>query len=137
MHAVALAGLTLGIAACASAPAPRDTGATGAPAAQANARPNRRQSNVITAAEIAEARASNAYHAVEMLRPTFLRASNPRFPVVVFVNGNRRGGVEELRNLRAEEIETITRMNAADAQMRYGPDLLSGVLDVVTKPGRG
>lgn len=117
---------------------PAATPAGGAATAQpASSARTRRRSNVITAAEIAESRASTVLNAIELLRPTFLRSTNPRFPVAVFVNGTRRGGLGELRNMRADEIETITRLNASDAQTRYGPDLLSGVLDIVTKPGRG
>lgn len=124
------------LSACASSGTTTARTADGDGAASTSARP-RRSSDVITAEEIAEARPTNAYHAVELLRPTFLRRTNPRFAIIVFVNGARRGGVEELRNLRPEDIDTIRRLNAPDAQMRYGPDLLSGALDVTTKPGRG
>ena len=136
---------TLAAGCAASRSTPDDAGATtaagagaAAPAAStASPARGRRSSTVITAAEIADSRASTALNAVELLRPTFLRSTNPRFAIVVFVNGTRRGSVSELRNLRADEVETITRLNASEAQMRYGPDLLSGAIDVVTKPGRG
>jgi hypothetical protein len=92
-------------------PRPPEDSAAGAPA-DASARP-RRQSDLITAQEIAEVRAATAYNAVELLRPTFLRSSNPRFPVVVYVNGSKRGGIEELRRLRPEDIESIRRLSAS------------------------
>ena len=123
-----LAVILGGAAACASS----------APGAR-RAAPTGRQADLITAEEIAGTSAANAYLAVETLRPTFLRArsqslSEAHFPIV-YINGQRWGDLESLRNVPASEVVSIRRLNAADAQSRYGMDHMGGALDVVTRRG--
>jgi hypothetical protein len=130
VRAVALLAALAGAAACARAAAPAgdEAVASGAP---------RKHANVITAAEIAEARVTTAYHAVEVLRPTFLRGLRSNIQPVVYVNGQRWGGLEALRRVTADDVDTIRRLSASEAHTIYGPGLLGGVIDVVTRHGRG
>ena len=100
----------------------------------------RRSPDVITAEEIASINASNALHAIELLRPTFLRSRGSAsvgsgLTPVVYVNGQRGGDVGTLRSLPANDIQTVRRMSAAEAQSRYGLDNAGGVIDVTTKTG--
>ena len=97
----------------------------------------RRSANVITSAEIAEVHVATAYQAVEHLRPVYLRGLRSNIQPVVYVNGLRWGGLESLRRIRADDVETIRRLTASEAHTQYGPGLLGGVLDVVTRNGRG
>lgn len=93
--------------------------------------------NVITAEEIAGTPASTAYHAIELLRPSYLRALRSSTAPAVYLNGQRWGGLEALRRINASDVALITRLSASEAQMRYGSGLLSsGVIEVETKSSR-
>ena len=100
--------------------------------------------DVLTAEEIAAQGAAiqNAYQAVEQLRPHFFRVrSNPTMgvgaarvePIVVYVNGVRRGGVNELNRILVGELESIRYVRPTDAQTRYGMGHGSGALEVTIK----
>jgi hypothetical protein len=85
----ALAGFLVGSVACASSPEGDGT---------------RRDSNILTAEEMAGAPVSTLYEAVEQLRPRWLqirmrRSLTMESEVSVFMNRNYLGGVQELRNL--------------------------------------
>lgn len=130
-----VAGLMLSVSACAS-------GGTGASTDDAP----RRSRDVITAAEIVALgpQIQTALDAVQQLRPHFLRErANPTAgvgaarvePVVVYVNGVRRGGVQELSRIRPEEVVTIKYMRPTDAQTRFGNGHGSGALEVTLHGG--
>lgn len=94
--------------------------------------------------QAAGAEIQTAYDAVERLRPRFLReranptagvAANRVDPVVVYVNGVRRGGVAELRRIRAAQVERIHYVRPTDAQTRYGNNHGSGAIEVTLRGG--
>lgn len=102
--------------------------------------------DTIEAAEIqaAGAEIQTAYDAVERLRPRFLQvranptvglAANRADPVVVYINGIQRGGVDELRRIRAAVVERIHYVRPTDAQTRYGNNHGSGAIEVTLKGG--
>lgn len=134
-HHIALRPL-LALALCAAAAcAPRTSDRT-----SDASRTSRRQADVITAAEIASTNASNALHAIELLRPTFLRSrgsssAGRSFVPVAYVNGQRWGELGTLRSLPASDVATVRRLSGAEAQSRYGLDNVGGVIDVTTKSG--
>lgn len=113
--------------------------------ATAGGSPGRRGSgDTLTAEEIREEAPDlqTAYDAVERLRPRYLRErANPTAgiganrvdPVVVYVNGIRRGGVNELRRIRVAEVETIHYVRPTDAQTRYGNNHGSGAIEVTLR----
>jgi len=72
------------------------------------------------------------YQAVQRLRPAWLRGRGGQRPLV-YVNGVRRGGVEELEALRVDQITTAERMSPSDATTRYGTDHGGGVIFVILK----
>lgn len=96
--------------------------------------------NVITAEEIASTRVSNAYEAVQRLRPEFLRSRGPvsiqnpdaGLPVV-YVDGVRFGDLTQLRNIAATTVQSIEFVSASDATTRWGTGHAGGVLAVKTK----
>jgi hypothetical protein len=123
MRTIAVLLLVLAAAACAS------TGTT-----------TSRNSDVITADEIQTASVSTAYEAVQRLRPTFLRGrgqssiSNPGSDLpVVYVNGLRSGGVDQLHTIPAQDVQTIRFISASDATTRYGTGHTGGVIEVTTR----
>jgi hypothetical protein len=95
---------------------------------------------LITADEIAKSNASNAYEAVERLRPAFFQTRGsqsiqntaPPTPVV-YVDGMRYGAVQSLMSLPTISIISIQYMNALDATQRFGIGNDGGAILVTTK----
>jgi hypothetical protein len=97
--------------------------------------------DVLDASEIEAAggQIRTAMDAVEQLRPHFLRTrANATMgvttrlvdPIVVYVDGVRRGGTPELARIPAEQVLRIRYVRPSDAQTRYGLDHGSGVIEV-------
>lgn len=88
---------------------------------------------------LAEQPVTNAYDAVQRLRPRWLVERGPSTlnasgnPVVVYVDNHRLGNVDELRNLAIQLIAEIRYRDAADATTRYGTGHASGAIEVTTK----
>lgn len=103
------------------------------------ARPSARgTSDVITETEAAGAQVSDAYQLVQRLRPQFLRTRGEQSimlatPIIVYVDGNRFGGVEMLRQISALDVKEIRWLSATDATQRYGTDHASGAILVTRK----
>jgi hypothetical protein len=114
----------LAAGACASA----GTGAT---------RPGR---DVITLDEIQASSQVNAYEIIRMLRPGWLRTRGPTSvynenPIVVYVDGVRLGGPEELVTIPAINVQRMRRYDAPEAQARWGFNHSNGAIEVITKRG--
>jgi hypothetical protein len=99
---------------------------------------------VITSEELATATdVTNAYDAVLHLRPQFLQSrgntsmneeSSPGgqpLPIV-FLDGQRFGGVETLRNIPLSNVKEIHFISAADATTRWGTGYANGVIEVIS-----
>jgi len=119
------------IVAC--APAPGTSGTSGSPAP--------RRTTVLTAEEIrnANADAGSVYDAILRLRPSWLAHGTKSFDPpstdvpVVFVDGQRYGDLDALRNLDASHIADIRFYSPAEAG-RFGlQGGLSGVIEVTMK----
>lgn len=94
--------------------------------------------NLITAEEVAAAAERNLFDVVSRLRPNWLRPRGTetalgRVPVVVYVDGTRRGGVDVLSNIRPDEVTEIRFLDGPDATLRYGINVGGGVIEVTTK----
>ncbi len=107
-----------------------------------------RKSNVITAEEMAKSGADNAYDLIKTLRPAwFVKRGVSSGQVttdavggmvepgglVVYVDGVRVGGPEELRNVTAERITEMRFLSATDATTKYGTGHTQGAIEVTTK----
>src|SRR5829696_127039 len=94
----------------------------------------RSSSNVLSRQDFAESPYQNAYEVVEKLRPAFLRAratsSGPGFTPAVYVDGLRKGGIEQLRVIPTREVSEIRYLSVQDATTRYGMNVPAGVIDV-------
>ena len=96
--------------------------------------------NVITADEIAKSNATNAYEAVERLRPSFLRTrgsqslqnQEPPTPMI-YVDGMRYGPLATLASVPSLGIVSIQYLSAIDATQRYGIGNEGGAILIVTK----
>jgi hypothetical protein len=120
--------LVLALVACASSTGTQSTQST------------RRSSNLITAEEIAGTSAKDAFEAVQLLRPQWLRTRGVSSPssleaieIVAYVNSSRYGGVENLRSIPATNVTEIRYLNSTDATTLYGTGHLGGAIIVKTK----
>ena len=130
--------LTIGMAvallavSCASAgtPARSDSGVH-----QAN-----RNRTVIAQEELRESSARDAYHAVQLLRPDWLRGRGSASmrdptpaPVVVYVDGQRYGGASSLEQFRIGSFKELRYYNGSEATNRWGTGHSGGVIYLSTR----
>ena len=95
---------------------------------------------LITSDEIAKSNASNAYEAVQRLRPAFLQTRGsqsiqntaPPTPTV-YVDGMKYGALQSLMSLPAISIVSIQYMTALDATQRFGIGNDGGAILVTTR----
>jgi hypothetical protein len=101
---------------------------------------SRGNSNLLTRQEIAAAStATDAFDAIQRLRPAFLRArstasTSNTYPVL-FVDGMRRESLEALKLIPAAQVLEVRYISAVDATTRYGLNVSAGVVQV-TLAGR-
>lgn len=100
----------------------------------------RRDPNMITQDEIERVTAANAYDAVQMLRPSFLRARGVPSTVtglsdvaIVYLDGMKMGDVGQLQRIPTVGIVSIRYINAIDANQRYGRGHEGGAILVDTR----
>jgi len=107
---------------------------------------SRVQSDVLTAEEIATTTAENAYDAISLKRPFFLKSRGPRslreapagqtveFPIV-YMNGMYYGDLESLKNIHVSQIREIRYYDHNAATMRFGTGHTGGIISVQLKEG--
>lgn len=145
---VVLAGalVTAAAALAPSSASAQEPGAPGVAPRQESTAPPRRQrrrSDVITAAELAESNTSNLYEAVERLRPQWLRPrgvtnfSGGGTALYVYQGNTQLGGVEALRSMNidfAEEIRFLDSTQASNTLPGLSSRAVAGAI-VVVRPG--
>jgi hypothetical protein len=102
----------------------------------------RHDSKVITAEEIEQKTSpQNALDLIRALRPAWLTSRGPttimmqETGVSVYVDGAKRGSVDELRLINRDQIEEMRFFSASEAQGRYGMDNVSGAIEITTRKG--
>lgn len=101
----------------------------------------RRSSNLITRQELESVQVSNAYDAVQRLRPQWLNRPTAATlmpggnPILVYVDHHQMGNLEELRSLAIDQIEQMEFVSARDATTRYGTGHPSGIIEITTRQG--
>jgi hypothetical protein len=101
--------------------------------------PSSSVSESITRVEISRSQAATAYDAIRILRPNMLRergkvtirGNDVREPLV-YIDNQRLGGISYLRDIPVAEIFEIRYHSAAQAQIKWGPGHMQGVIQVVT-----
>ena len=102
------------------------------------------QGDVLTAAEIATTDAQNAYDAISLKRPFFLKSRGPRSllpsPVgqtteypIVYLDGMYYGELESLRYIAVAHIQEIQYLDFNAATLRFGTGRTGGIVLVITK----
>lgn len=101
-----------------------------------------RSRNLITAEELMAVPHNTTYEAVRALRPRWLLPrsvaslrNQQRHTPRVYVDGQLRGEIEELRRLAPHEVEEIRYMSASDATTRFGTNHIAGAIVVSTWRG--
>ena len=85
--------------------------------------------------------ANNAYEAVQLIRPAWLRTrgvssfSGQADPIIVYVDNVRYGEVGSLQSLNLDAVEMIERIDATSATQRWGTGHAGGALAVTLRRG--
>jgi len=100
----------------------------------------RAQQDLLTDEQIQAGSHQTAYDAVRSLRPAWLRErpgsiTNPEgAEVVVYVDGARMdGGVNSLRQVRADAVERMQYMSPSDATTRFGTGHMGGAILIMSR----
>lgn len=96
--------------------------------------------NLITADEISRVNVVNAFEVVQKLRPSMLRQrqvatanAQSSGELVVYVDNNRFGDVDSLRQISASTIAALRYFSASEAQTKWGSGHPGGAIEVTTK----
>ena len=111
--------LALGAAGCASS-------------GSSASRPAGASSNRIVQAELDALPQMNALLAIERLRAQWLRTRSGD-PPQLYVDGARRGNVQNLTSILTTEISQIERLSASDATNRFGTGHAGGAILVTSR----
>jgi hypothetical protein len=100
--------------------------------------------NVLTIQEVRERAAdvSNAYEALERLRPDFLRTRGPVTlgsggsagdgGISVYINTDRQPTLESIKMVPVSELKEIRKLSASEAQTKFGLNNMAGAIQVIT-----
>jgi hypothetical protein len=100
-----------------------------------------RSPQLITAAEIEQSQAVNAYEAVLKLRANFLSnrgptsivdRNAPQYPNV-YVDGMQFGPLASLRSIPANQIASIRLYRAWEATTKFGTGNAAGVIEIISR----
>lgn len=89
--------------------------------------------NTISAEDLAGVRDVTVFVAIQRLRPQWLRSRGGGPLPVVFVDGVRRGGPDELKGMPANIVTGIRFIDARMATTRYGSGFGGGMIRVTTR----
>jgi len=105
----------------------------------------RRQANLISEEELSQNNARTALMAVQQLRPEWIRGRGASSmgnasdrtvgpaPVLVYLNNQKLGGLQELEGFSVNQIKSLRFINASDATNRWGTGHGGGVIEITTK----
>ncbi len=100
-------------------------------------RPHPSNPNLITHEEVLQAGVSSAYDLIVKLRPLWLQKRgegsffNPS-EVIIYLDGTRMGGPDELQNISSTNIDTMQFLDARMATLRFGSGHVAGAILIKT-----
>lgn len=96
--------------------------------------------NQLSAEEITRSGFSDAYSAIQTMRPQWLvvrgqtsLGARTRETIKVYLDGNRLGTVDNLRQIATNSIERMQRLDGIEASNRYGLDHGAGAILVFSR----
>ncbi len=89
--------------------------------------------NTISAENLAGVRDLTVFEAIQRLRPRWLRSRGGSPLPIVFVDGVRRGGPDELKSIPANIVTGIRFIDGRMATTRYGAGFGGGMIQVTTR----
>jgi hypothetical protein len=94
--------------------------------------------NLLSQEQILKEGPSNAYNIIEALRPTWLQkrgstSFESEGEIRVYLDGTSLGGLEALRGLHSDNIQSIEFLDERKASFRFGPGHEHGVILVTLK----
>jgi hypothetical protein len=102
-----------------------------------------RDESVITAEELRTSSALNVLELIRSRRPRWLERNYSAVmrpervtTVAVFLDNQLFGGPEALSQLPVSSAQEIRYFTPSDAQMRFGPGYLNGVIQVISRTAR-
>ena len=103
--------------------------------------PSRRSTDFVGRGEIALGGAGTAYDVLQRLRPQFFTARAAAFTgdadggrPVVYIDGMRLGGIEELRSISSNMLGEVRFLSGVAASERFGRYHSGGVIAISTMP---
>ena len=97
----------------------------------------------IIPSQLTDVTASTAYGIIQQLRPQWLRSRGPTSFLVpegelpaVYMDNNRYGDLEVLRDIPINEILEIRYWSGPEATNRWGTGMVAGVIEVIRKEKR-
>lgn len=101
-----------------------------------------RRADVIVEQELRGTTATNLHEAIAQLRPRFLQQRGKTTgqnveasTVVVYIDGSRAGGVQELRSIHPSEVREVRYLDGPQASARFGDRHGGGAILVSRKRG--
>jgi hypothetical protein len=108
---------------------------------------SKQNQNVITTEEIARSSATNAYELIQRVRPNYLRTRGAvhgtpnangtnrleAVDLVVYLNDNRLGGSDQLRQIAISDIREIRYFSSSEATTKWGTGHSAGAIQVVSR----
>jgi hypothetical protein len=98
---------------------------------------SRSERNVLTREQLAATNSDNLYDAIDKLRPEWLTSRGPTSATdptpsqpSVFMNGQRLGRLDSLRQLRLLDVSQVRYWAAGEASARFGMGHPRGVIEV-------
>jgi hypothetical protein len=99
-----------------------------------------RDTNVITESEINAAKVSNAFEAVDRLRPAYLRSRGRTRPNAgasafarIYLDGQPYGDISTLRNIQIGQVREIHYYSGSEAMTRFGSQTGNGVIEIISR----
>lgn len=113
---------------------------TGCASGQQTARTAPAERNVLTQQEIEQSQSITAYDMIRALRPRWLsergvtsfRSNNP---IMLYVNDNRVGTIERLRDYAPRDLREARFLDATQATQRFGTGHRSGAVMLYLRSG--
>jgi hypothetical protein len=93
----------------------------------------RQSSTTITTAEIDQLQVPTLFDVIQQLRPQYLRSRGAGANPVVYVDGVRRGGIDELRSIDKGTVSEVRYIDGSEATTLYGTGHMGGAIQVISR----